>query len=77
MTDADFIVIGGGIAGMSAAAELALDANVLVLEMESAPGFHSTGRSAAYFSRAYGNKVVRTITAASAVSYTHLRAHET
>ena len=52
MTDADFIVIGGGIAGMSAAAELALDANVLVLEMESAPGFHSTGRSAAYFSRA-------------------------
>ena len=71
MTNPDFVVIGGGIAGMSAAAELALDANVLVLEMESALGFHSTGRSAAYFSPAYGNAVVRTITAASEPFFFH------
>ncbi len=65
MTDADFIVIGGGIAGLSAAAELALDARVILLEMEAAPGYHSTGRSAAYFAPGYGNAVVRAITSAS------------
>ncbi len=61
----DIVVIGGGIAGMSAAAELALDANVLLLEMESAPGYHATGRSAAYFAPAYGNATVRNLTALS------------
>ncbi len=65
MTDADFIVIGGGIAGVSAAAELALEARVILLEMEPVPGYHSTGRSAAYFAPAYGNAVVRAITGAS------------
>jgi D-arginine dehydrogenase len=33
--------------------------------MEKQPGYHSTGRSAAYFAPAYGNEVVRTITRAS------------
>ena len=65
MIEADFIVIGGGIAGVSAAAELALDAKTVLLEMEAAPGYHSTGRSAAYFAPGYGNEVVRAITAAS------------
>ena len=46
MKTADVIVIGGGIAGASAAAELAGDgARVLLLEMESQPGYHATGRS--------------------------------
>ena len=60
---ADVIVIGAGIAGVSAAAELAADARVIVLEMEPQPGYHATGRSAAYFAAAYGKKVVRDFTA--------------
>ena len=63
MTTADIIVIGAGIAGASAAAELAADATVTLLEMEDQPGFHATGRSAAYFAAAYGNQVVRNFTA--------------
>lgn len=59
----DFIVIGGGIAGASIAARLAEDAEVILLEAESRPGYHSTGRSAAYFAPAYGNAVVRNLTA--------------
>jgi len=59
----DIIVIGAGIAGVSAAAELAADASVTILEMEAQAGYHATGRSAAYFAAAYGNKVIREITA--------------
>jgi len=62
METADVIVIGAGIAGASAAAELAADATVLLLEMEQQPGYHATGRSAAYFAAAYGKKVVRDFT---------------
>ena len=40
-------VIGGGIAGTSAAFELAADAEITVFEQESTCGYHSTGRSAA------------------------------
>ncbi|MDB9918409.1 FAD-dependent oxidoreductase, partial [Pseudomonadales bacterium] len=36
----DIIVIGAGIAGVSAAAELAADAKVLLLELEARPGMH-------------------------------------
>ena len=60
--NADVIVIGGGIAGASAAAELAAHCRVILLEMESQPGFHATGRSAAFFAASYGNEVVRGIT---------------
>lgn len=65
MTDVDVLVIGAGVAGASAAAELASGASVLLLDMESAPGYHATGRSAAYFAPAYGNVTVRELTAAS------------
>jgi D-arginine dehydrogenase len=60
---ADIIVIGGGIAGISAAAELAVDASVLVLEAEPRIGYHSTGRSAAIYIRNYGNATLRAINA--------------
>lgn len=63
MNHADVIVIGAGIAGASAAAELAASSTVLLLEMEAQPGYHATGRSAAYFAAAYGKKVVRDFTA--------------
>jgi D-arginine dehydrogenase len=58
----DIIVIGAGIAGVSAASELAADATVTMLEMEPQPGYHASGRSAAYFAAAYGKKIIRDIT---------------
>lgn len=62
---ADFIVIGAGIAGAGVAYELARHASVIVLEGESQPGYHSTGRSAALFSEIYGNATVRALSRAS------------
>jgi D-arginine dehydrogenase len=61
----DILIIGGGIAGASAGAELARTHQVLVLEGEDTPGYHSTGRSAAVFSESYGNRAVRALTRAS------------
>ena len=61
----DFLVIGAGIAGASAAFELAACGSVIVLERENMPGYHSTGRSAAVFTEAYGNATVRGLTASS------------
>jgi len=46
----DFCVIGGGIAGLSIAAELSSKANVVVLEWEDDLAYHTTGRSAALYS---------------------------
>lgn len=61
---ADVIVIGGGIAGVSAAAELARNgAAVVVLEAEPQIGYHATGRSAAIFIRNYGNATLRGLNA--------------
>lgn len=60
---ADILVIGGGIAGMSAAAELARDSRVLLLEAEAQAGYHSTGRSAAIFIRNYGNATLKNLNA--------------
>ena len=48
----DFVIVGAGIAGASTAHFLADKGDVLLLEMESLPGFHTTGRSAALFSEA-------------------------
>lgn len=61
----DIAVIGGGMAGAAAAANLAPHARVLVLERESQPGYHATGRSAALFSAIYGNASIRALTRAS------------
>lgn len=66
MSAPDVIVIGGGIAGVSAAAELARDMSVLLLEGEPRIGYHATGRSAALFVRNYGNATLRALNAASA-----------
>ncbi len=59
------VVVGGGIAGASAAYELAAAADVVVLERESVCGYHSTGRSAALFTECYGDTVVRRLAIAS------------
>ena len=63
MSDADFLVIGGGIAGLSAAARLAAHGRVLVIEAESAPGYHSSGRSVAFSHYGIGDEAVRAMTA--------------
>ncbi len=67
---ADVIVIGAGIAGASVAAELAQAQapgaeRVILLERESQPGYHTTGRSAALYTTAYGPRLIRALTRAS------------
>jgi len=62
----DILIIGGGIAGLSAAATLAPHASVTLLESEDALGYHASGRSAAMFLKDYGNDVVRALNYASA-----------
>jgi D-arginine dehydrogenase len=61
----DILIIGGGIAGLSAAAELAGGARVAVLEAEEQIGFHSSGRSATMLHYALGDELVRALTFAS------------
>ncbi|RLU08257.1 FAD-dependent oxidoreductase [Pseudomonas prosekii] len=65
MSQADFIIIGGGIAGASTGYWLSQSARVIVLERESHPAYHSTGRSAALYTAAYGTPQVRALTQAS------------
>ena len=61
----DIVVIGAGMAGASAAHFLARRFDVLLLEREDQPGYHTTGRSAALYTQAYGNAAIRALTVAS------------
>ena len=63
--EADIVIIGAGMAGASLAAELAGEASVLLLEAEDQPGYHSTGRSAAFWAESYGGPFVQPLTTAS------------
>ena len=69
MQQADFLIIGAGIAGASTGYWLAPHARIIVLEREQLPGYHSTGRSAALYTVAYGTPQVRALTAASRVFF--------
>ncbi len=62
----DFLVIGGGIAGLSAGARLSAHGSVTVLEAEDALGYHASGRSAALFEKSYGPPSVVALNKASA-----------
>ncbi len=64
-SDIDVLIVGAGIAGASLAAELAPYRAVLMIEAEDMPGFHSTGRSAAFWQESYGGTGVQPLTAAS------------
>ncbi|MDK3017101.1 NAD(P)/FAD-dependent oxidoreductase [Pseudodonghicola flavimaris] len=64
-TSADVIVIGAGMAGASVAAELSRAARVVLVERETQPGYHTTGRSAALFTMAYGPAAIRALSRAS------------
>jgi D-arginine dehydrogenase len=61
----DFAIIGGGIAGASIAAEIAPHASVVMLEAEDQPGYHSTGRSAAFWHETLGGPLVQPLSIAS------------
>jgi D-arginine dehydrogenase len=61
----DIAIIGAGIAGAALAAEVAPHASVLILEAEDVPGYHATGRSAAFWEETYGGPAVQPLTAAS------------
>jgi D-arginine dehydrogenase len=63
VTGADFLVLGGGIAGLSAAARLARHGRVVVIEAEEALGYHSSGRSVSFSHFGIGNAAVRGMTA--------------
>lgn len=64
-TSFDIVIVGAGMAGASLAAELAPHASVLVLEAEDRPGFHATGRSAAFWVESYGGPKILPLTVAS------------
>ncbi|MBK6802400.1 FAD-dependent oxidoreductase [Novosphingobium sp.] len=61
----DFAIVGAGIAGASLAAGLASQGSVLLLEAEDRPGYHATGRSAAFWTESYGGPRVQPLTTAS------------
>lgn len=62
---ADIAIVGAGIAGASLAAAIGGRRSVLLIEAEDLPGYHSTGRSAAFWSESYGGPLVQPLTTAS------------
>lgn len=67
----DVVIIGAGMAGASLAWRLASERKVLLIERETQPGYHATGRSAAMFMETYGPPGVRALTRASRSFYEH------
>lgn len=61
----DYLVIGGGIAGVSAAARLSSHGQTLVLEAEDHIAYHTSGRSAALFEENYGSSSTLALARAS------------
>lgn len=61
----DIAIIGAGMAGASLAAMIGARASVVLLEGESYPGYHTTGRSAAFWSETYGGPDIQPLTSAS------------
>jgi D-arginine dehydrogenase len=61
----EFVVIGGGIAGVSAAAHLAPYGKVTLFEMESSLAYHTSGRSAAMLVENYGSEGARPLVKAA------------
>ncbi len=67
MIDFDIVIVGGGIAGASLGAEVAGKRRTLIIEAEENCGYHSTGRSAAFWLESYGGPNVALLTSASKV----------
>jgi D-arginine dehydrogenase len=64
--DADFLIVGGGIAGVSAAARLAALGSVILVEQEATLAHHASSRSAALYEPHYGAAPVVALSLASA-----------
>ena len=68
-THADIAIIGAGIAGASLAAMVGARTDgrkrIVLIEGEAQPGYHATGRSAAFWSESYGGPLVQPLTSAS------------
>ncbi|MBA2918200.1 FAD-dependent oxidoreductase [Sphingomonas sp. MAH-20] len=62
---ADFLIIGGGVAGLSVGARLAQHGKVVLIEAEDAVGYHSSGRSVTFSHFGIGGATVRALTAYS------------
>jgi D-arginine dehydrogenase len=65
MTEFDVVIVGGGIGGASLGAEIGARRRTLIIEGESQCGYHSTGRSAAFWLESYGGPQVALLSAAS------------
>ena len=65
MSHVEQLIVGGGIAGASLAAAVAGRRRTLLIEAEEQPGYHSTGRSAAFWHEGYGGPLVAPLTRAS------------
>lgn len=65
MSHWDVVIVGGGIAGASLGAHVAGKRRSLIIEAETHCGYHSTGRSAAFWLESYGGPKVAQLTAAS------------
>ena len=66
----DVAIVGAGMAGASLAAALVSDrigagARILLIEAEAFPGYHATGRSAAFWTESYGGPGIAPLTMAS------------
>lgn len=68
--ECDFLIIGAGIAGASAGYRLAEHGSVILLEREDRPGYHTTGRSVAVYTEAYGPHVIRALAIAGGSFFT-------
>ena len=65
MLETDFLIVGAGMAGASIAYRLAPHHSVALIEMEHIAGYHTTGRSAAFYAETYGGEKVQPLTSAS------------
>jgi glycine/D-amino acid oxidase-like deaminating enzyme len=68
----DFLIIGGGIAGLSAGARLSELGRVLLLEVEPALAYHASGRSAALYEAQYGQPTTVALNLASRADHESL-----
>jgi D-arginine dehydrogenase len=65
MMETEILIVGAGIAGAGLAYRLAGAADVLLLDMEAQAGYHTTGRSAAFYAETYGGPKIQPLTTAS------------
>jgi len=65
MSETDFLIVGAGIAGAGIGYYLAEHAHVTLIDMEDQAGYHTTGRSAAFYAETYGGPKLQPLTTAS------------